>query len=102
MQDHILPVSSTLLQKHAVVVQWDDECNVVHVSLHLLLQILWHWNYAYTMTYVQNNMVFLYIVPSISIGTVKTKSLCWLWSQDIYKWLKDVYEKKTTEWAVVA
>ncbi len=27
-----------------------------------------------------------YTVPSISIGTVKTKLLCWLWSQDICKY----------------
>ncbi len=28
----------------------------------------------------------LHTVPSKSIGTVNTKLLCWLWSQDIYKY----------------
>ncbi len=28
----------------------------------------------------------IYTVPSKSIGTVKTKLLCWLWSRDIYKY----------------
>ncbi len=30
--------------------------------------------------------IYIYTVPSISIGTVKTKLLCWLWSQDICKY----------------
>ncbi len=36
-----------------------------------------------------DKITFIYTVPSISIGTVKTKLLCWLWSQDNYK-----YDKK--------
>ncbi len=36
-----------------------------------------------------DKITFIYTVPSISIGTVKTKLLCWLLSQDIYK-----YDKK--------
>ncbi len=33
--------------------------------------------------------IYTHTVPSISIGTVQTKTvklLCWLWSQDIYKY----------------
>ncbi len=30
--------------------------------------------------------IYVYTVPIISIGTVKTKLLCWLWSQDICKY----------------
>ncbi len=33
-------------------------------------------------------------MPSISIGTVKAKLLCWLWSPHFQIWLKDEYEIK--------
>ncbi len=32
------------------------------------------------------NKLFIYTVPSKSIETVETKLLCWMWSQDIYKY----------------
>ncbi len=42
-----------------------------------------------------DKITFIYTVPSISIGTVKTKLLCWLWSQDNYKYdKKNEYETK--------
>ncbi len=41
----------------------------------------------------QTKITLIYTVPSISIGTVKTKLLCWLLSQDIYK-----YDKKKWIW----
>ncbi len=31
--------------------------------------------------------IYIHTVPSKSIGTVKTKLLCWLWSQDICKYV---------------
>ncbi len=60
------------------------------LTSHDVYMIIWSAWVQHAMQDKQTDQItFIYTVPSISIATVKTKLLCWLLSQDIYK-----YDKK--------